>query len=251
MSTIDIKATPAEKVATSEKIMKAIVIAVKDNLKHRNVVNTRTDGRPFFYYMTVNNAFYGKWFVVVTIYSNTAEISQEQPAEANAENAEATTSQEALRHFKIDAYQSYTAPIGSDNQEGRGMFHLSSNNPADVSIYEYTPFFFSQLDEGTDEMINEMSDDELAKYLNRLTLTALMNVGDTIHKFGKTVTRCSTFIPEGEFLGQTAIDKRYISQKSFVPKDLMRSADKRIAYDLVGKKINGELPKEEIFRYQV
>ena len=51
-TSINIKSTVAEKVATSEKIMMNIADRIKKLIRQKNVKNNRTDGRP--YYFTTN-----------------------------------------------------------------------------------------------------------------------------------------------------------------------------------------------------
>lgn len=228
-NSINIKSTAAEKVATSEKIMMVIAERVKELIRQKNVTNNRTDGRPYYFTTNIDTVVYGRWITIIAIYND-------------EENPE-------IRRFHIDAFQSFTSDVYDRSQ--RGMFQISSNNPGDVSISEFSPYFIQKVSERlpSEDNLEQMTDEELARFLSKFTASGVINVGETIRKYGASVTQCATFIPEGELLGHIAIDQRYISQRTFVSRDMMRASDKKLAYELVGKKLEH---KEDIpHRYRI
>ena len=216
---INVKSTAAEKVATSEKIMMIIADRVKKLIRKKNVKNNRTDGRPYYLTTNIDTVVYGRWITIIAIYND-------------EENPE-------IRRFHVDAFQSFTS---EDDCSQRGMFQISSNNPGDVSISEFSPYFIRKVSERlpSEDNLEQMTDEELAKFLSKFTSSGVVNVGETIRKYGTSVTQCATFIPKGELLGHIAIDQRYISQRSFVSRDMMRASDKKLAYELVGKKLENK-----------
>ena len=226
MSSINIKSTAAEKVATSEKIMMVIADRVKKLIRQKNVKNTRTDGRPYYFTTNIDTATYGRWITILAIY--------------NEENPE-------FRRFHVDAFQSFTS---EDDCSQRGMFQISSNNPGDVSITEFSPYFIHKVSErlSSEDNLEQMTDEELSKFLLKLTASGVVNVRETIRKYGTSVTQCAIFIPKGELLGHIAIDQRYISQRTFVSRDMMRPSDKKLAYELVGKKLENKEDKPHRYR---
>lgn len=226
-TSINIKSTAAEKVATSEKIMMVIADRVKELIRQKNLTNKRTDGRPYYFTTNIDTVVYGRWITIIAIYND-------------EENPE-------IRRFHVDAFQSFT----SEDDFQRGMFQISSNNPGDVSISEFSPYFIRKVSERlpSEDNLEQMTDEKLARFLSKFTASGVINVGETIRKYGASVTQCATFIPEGELLGHIAIDQRYISQRTFVSRDMMRASDKKLAYELVGKKLEH---KEDIpHRYRI
>ena len=220
-TSINVKSTAAEKVATSEKIMMIIADCVKKLIRQKNIKNNRTDGRPYYFTTNIDTAVYGRWITIISIYND-------------EENPE-------IRRFHVDAFQSFTS---EDDRSQRGMFQISSNNPGDVSISEFSPYFIRKVSERlpSEDNLEQMTDEELAKFLSKFTASRVVNVGETIRKYGASVTQCTTFIPKGELLGHIAIDQRYISQRTFVSRDMMRASDKKLAYELVGKKLEEDKP---------
>lgn len=227
-TSINVKSTAAEKVATSEKIMMIIADRIKKLIRQKNVKNNRTDGRPYYFTTNIDTAVYGRWFTILAIYND-------------KENPE-------IRRFHVDAFQSFTS---EDDRSQRGMFQISSNNPGDVSISEFSPYFIHKVSErlSSEDNLEQMTDEELAKFLSKFTASRVVNVGETIRKYGASVTQCATFIPKGELLGHIAIDQRYISQRTFVSRDMMRASDKKLAYELVGKKLANK--EDNPHRYRI
>ena len=226
-TSINIKSTAAEKVATSEKIMMVIADRVKELIRQKNVTNNRTDGRPYYFTTNIDTVVYGRWITIIAIYND-------------EENPE-------IRRFHVDAFQSFTS---EDDRSQRGMFQISSNNPGDVSISEFSPYFIRKVSERlpSEDNLEQMTDEELARFLSKFTASGVVNVGETVRKYGASVTQCATFIPEGELLGHIAIDQRYISQRTFVSRDMMRASDKKLAYELVGKKLENKEDKPHRYR---
>ena len=68
-TSINVKSTAAEKVATSEKIMMIIADCVKKLIRQKNVKNNRTDGRPYYFTTNIDTAVYGRWITILAIYN--------------------------------------------------------------------------------------------------------------------------------------------------------------------------------------
>ena len=161
-TSINIKSTAAEKVATSEKIMMVIADRIKKLIRQKNVKNNRTDGRPYYFTTNIDTAVYGRWFTILAIYND-------------KENPE-------IRRFHVDAFQSFTS---EDDRSQRGMFQIGSNNPGDVSLSEFSPYFIRKVSERlpSEDNLEQMTDEELAKFLSKFTSSGVVNVGETIVLF--------------------------------------------------------------------